>query len=317
MHYIIKRAVNMILLLIAMTFINFSILYFAPGNPIDAMANPKQTEYIREKRKEEFGLNRSVPVQYLNWIKNILKGEFGRSFATYEDVGTVLSRTFSKSVLLTASGFLLGVLLSFVFGIASQMKPGKMLDRIVDRVSLFTMCVPTFLLGLIMIYFFALRLKWLPTGGSHTLGYETNFKDICRHLILPASVLGLSLAARNVRFISSSLRDLEDRPFVLSPKARGASRLRIVGVHMLRNALMPIVTNLALEFPAVISGALVTEKVFNYPGMGSLMMDSIARRDYPVIMGVNLWICIVVVGIGFLLDLLYYSLDKRIGGRVN
>lgn len=312
MGKLLKKIIRMILLFISMTFLNFMILYLAPGSPIDAIINPRATKEVLEEKEKALGLKEPLVIQYFKWFGKVLKGDFGKSFSSYEDVSLIIKKTFSRSILLTGSGFLIGLCLSLVLGTYSMYNKDGLFGKIVEKLSLLFLSVPTFVMGLILIYIFGLKLKILPVSGFRDLAGGGGFSDTLRHLIMPASVLGIAMAGRNIRYVRESLKECEEQPYVLTPRAKGMKRSFILFRHELRNALIPIITNLSMELPILVSGALVTEKVFSYPGLGFLMLDSVARRDYPVIMAINLLICAVVILSGFFLDISYLFLDKRI-----
>lgn len=311
-RYILKRLMLSLFLILMITVLNFAIIYKAPGTPMDYLSNPRVTEAALDDKAEQFGLKRPLHVQYLDWLNNVLHGKLGKSYMTHQPVNEILKVRLVNSFYLMGAALLVGIVFSLILGAIAAFHRNRFLDRWISLSSLLKISVPNFFLALLLVYFLAIRLKWLPSGGMSTAGVDNTLGDTLKHLVMPCIVLASNVVGRNARFVRSALLDVMDKDYIITAQMKGIGYKRAVLKHGLKNAMLPIITSLGLEIPLIFSGAIITESVFQWPGIGLLLMNAISRRDYPVIMGMSLAAAIAVVLTHFLIDMLYLWVDKRI-----
>ncbi|WP_391123312.1 ABC transporter permease [Psychrobacillus sp. L3] len=310
--YIIRRLLIAIPVLFGVTIFNFIIINLAPGNPVEMFLDPNISADIIELRKEQLGLTDPIWLQYIHWITNVLQGNLGFSYSTYEPVSSILLSRIGPTFLLMASSLVVGLLIAIPLGILSATKQYSKLDYTTMGMSFLGISIPGFFLGLGLIYFFALELNWLPTGGMMTLGGEGDFVDRIRHLILPVIVLSIYVAGTNIRYVRSSMLEVLGHDYLRTARAKGLREFFITNKHALRNALIPIITVIGIEIPMLLGGAVITEQIFQWPGMGQLTIQSIMSRDYPTLMAINFIAAIMVLSANLLTDILYSVADPRI-----
>lgn len=311
--YTLRRMFIAVPVLLGVTVINFIIMKMAPGNPVDLLVNPKLPEAAREAKRLELGLDAPAWVQYWNWLKNIvLHGDLGYSMVTYEPVARMIAGKLGPTLLLTGTALILGLLIAIPIGIYSAVRQYSRLDYLFMTGSLLGISIPGFFLGLILIYVFALKLGWLPSGGMTELGAENGFWSRLKHMVLPVTVLAANVAGRNIRYVRSSMLEILGQEYLRTARAKGLKEFRVISLHGVRNALIPIVTVLGLEIPVLFGGAVVIEQIFSWPGIGQLTLSSIMSRDYATIMGLNLVAAMVVIAANLLTDLAYAAIDPRI-----
>jgi peptide/nickel transport system permease protein len=298
----------MIPVLFGVTIVSFFIIRLAPGTPLDLMVSPALTGEARALLERSLGLDAPLYRQYISWLGNVLHGNLGYSYSSYRPVTEVIAARIPATLLLAGSALLLGLLAALPVGIVCALKPRSLFDRAAAFVSFFGISTPNFFLGFILIYIFSIKLKVLPSGGISTPGGPWRLS----HLALPCTVLALNIAGRFSRHIRSSLTDALHQDYMRAAAAKGLPYLRRVLVHGLRNALLPLITLLGLELPSLIGGAIVTEQIFSWPGVGRLTMDSILARDYPVLMGLTLMAALAALASSLVTDLLYAAVDPRV-----
>lgn len=283
-----------------------------PGDPMDMMIDTTITGDELEKRREALGLNDPIPIQYYNWAKEILSGNLGFSMRTGEPVSKIIFERIPATVSLMGLSLILSLVIAIPAGVYSATKQYSKLDYFFTVMTLAGISIPTFFLGLTLIYLISVKLNLLPTGMIATPGIGFFIADRLKHLVLPMVVLGLNGAAVYARYMRSSMLEIIRQDFIRTARAKGTTERRVIFVHALRNGLIPIVTLLGLSLPTLFSGAVITEQVFNWPGLGKLMVDSVFSRDYPVLMALILiTACLVVLG-NLLSDILYGLVDPRI-----
>ena len=310
--YIFRRILIAIPILFGVTILNFIIIYMAPGNPVDMYFNPNATEQEIQLKKEALGLNDPIWIQYVNWLKELLNGNLGYSFSSYQAVSEILAERIGPTLLLMGTALILAYLIAIPIGILSATRQYSFLDYFTTGASFLGVSLPNFFLGLLAIYIFALKLQWLPTGGMYTLGSENNLWDWIRHLILPALVLSISIAGKMVRYVRSSMLDVLGQDYLRTARSKGLRESIITNKHALRNALIPIVTVIGADIPLLLGGAVVTEQIFQWPGIGQLTITSILTRDYPVLMAINLMSAVVVMVSNILTDIVYTIVDPKV-----
>lgn len=314
-RYLINRIITSIPTLIAISLVVFLILALAPGNPMGEFAtNPSITPEVRENIRRSLGLDQPIPIRYLKWVWAFLHGDLGYSFTSRSPVLGLILQRLPTTLWIMGLAYLLAVILAFPLGIISALKRYSILDQIVTTVSFIGFSLPTFFTGLLFIIIFSVQLKWFPFIYNSTL-QVTNLQTFWQQIqqsIMPVCVLGFYQAAILMRFIRSSFLEQLNQNYVRTAYSKGLPKLNVINGHILRNALIPVVTLMALEIPGLFAGSLVTEQVFRIPGIGALLIDSIFRSDTPVIMGITMVYAILVVLFNLLADLLYGFLDPRV-----
>jgi peptide/nickel transport system permease protein len=291
----------------------FALLHLTPGDPIDAMMAESVDATAKEHIRRELGLDRPIPVQYVAWMGKLLRGDLGRSIRNGEPVIENVSRRIRPSLQLALFAMTISLLVAFPVGIVSAVRHNTSVDRLGTTFALFGICMPNFLLALLLIFLFGVTLRWLPISGYTDPLDE--LVDGVRSLALPAVTLGLALAAVITRTLRSSLLETLTEDYVRTARAKGLSEWRVIRGHVLKNALIPVVTVLGLQLGTLIGGAVITEYVFALPGVGRLVVDAVFARDYPLVQGVVLLIAIAFILSNLLVDILYGWIDPRIRSR--
>lgn len=312
LRFLTYRLGHSLLLLFLVSMIGFTILHLAPGGPLSQFAlSPGMSQAELEKIAERMGLNRPLPVQYLDWAARFVTGDWGESFRDGRPVLDIIFGHLFATLLLILTSTVLAVGLGTLVGVLGAMRRYSAYDYLATVGAMIALSIPTFWFGLVTIYVFSLWLGWLPSGNMYTIGDESVL-DYAEHLILPSSVLALVQVAIWSRYMRSSILDVVGQDFVRTARAKGLTRHRVLYVHILRNALIPMITLTGIQLPTLLSGALVTETVFTWPGIGRLFLDSLGYNDYPVIMGVLMFTAIFVLLGNLIADLLVASVDPRV-----
>lgn len=311
-QYIIRRLIIMIPVVLGITFINYFIVNLAPGDPVDLLIDPNLTEADRETRREALGLNDPFLLRYARWLGELFQGNLGYSYTTYEPVAHRVAERVGPTLLLMGTSLLIAYLLALPLGIASAVKPYSWLDYSTGFVGLLGVSLPTFFTGLVFIYIFSLNLGWLPSGGMTSLSGTGDWADRLTHLVLPAAVLALANLGLMLRLVRSSTLEVLRQDFVRTARAKGLGPQQVLIRHVLRNTLLPVITMAGLQLPALIAGSIITEQVFQWPGMGWLTVQAILGRDYPTLMALNLLAAVMVLAGNLLADILYSVADPRI-----
>jgi peptide/nickel transport system permease protein len=321
-RYFAGRVGQSLLLVWLVLTITFFLLHLAPGDPMARYDDPEMDPRTVEMMKRQFGLDRSVPEQYVRWIANFARGDFGLSLRYRRPVSELLADAVPNTLRLTVAALAVYIILGAALGITSAAKKGTLFDRAGTLAALVVYSVPSFWLALMMILLFSLKLGWLPS--SHMQSIEASsfgplrlFLDRAAHLALPAFVLGVASAAGMARYMRGSMIDELRSDYVRTARAKGLTERAVLMKHAFRNAAIPIVTITGLSFPFLLGGSVITEKIFSWPGMGSLMVESIFTRDYPVVLAINFIVSIMVILGNLLADAGYALLDPRIayGGK--
>ncbi len=313
-EYILRRIVSMIPVLFLVSMISFALLYVLPGDPAVAILgeNAGSTETYQALRRE-LGLDRPLWQQYATWLGRVARGDLGISIRTREPVTTVLLRRMPISLYVGAAGLLVGILIGLPVAILSALKPGSKLDLIGTVLALGGVAIPSFWQALLFVYVFAVLLRWLPPSGYTPLMTDPwlSFKM----LLMPAVVLGTHSAAVIMRQGRSALLEVLGQDYITTARAKGLAERRVVTVHALKNALIPVITILGLQVGGLVSGAAIVETVFAIPGIGRAAVDAIFYRDYPVLQGAVLMLTFAVLIANLLTDLAYGYVDPRIRVR--
>lgn len=312
LNFIFRRILVSLPVLAGITLFNFLIINLAPGNPVEMFINPSMTQGDIDLRKEQLGINDPLYVQYFRWLGNLLHGDFGYSYSSYEPVSQVVGSRIGPTLLLMGASLLLAYIIAIPVGILSARKQYSWLDYTTTSFSFLGVSIPNFILGLGGIYLFALTWKVLPTGGMYTLGKDKSWIDLLKHLIMPACILATASAGSMVRYVRSSVLEVLGQDYLRTARAKGIGEFSVINKHALRNALIPIITVIGLDVPLLFGGAVITEQVFQWPGMGQLMIQSIGSRDYPVLMAINLIAALAVLLANILTDIAYAVADPTI-----
>ena len=302
MRYLIGRLMWALLILVGTTAITFAIVFLVPGDPARVVAGPRADAATIASIRRELALDLPVPVQYGRYVGRLLRGDLGRSYATREPVAEILARRLPSTALLAATGLAIAIVIGLVGGVVTAPLAGTWMDRTALVLSLGLLSAPVFWLGMLALYYVGYRWRLLPLGGAGDV----------RHLILPALVLGAGTGVYYARLLHTNLVSVLGADYVRAARARGASALRVVAVHALRNAGLPLLTVIGLDFAALLNGVVLTETVFHWPGLGRLAFDAVLSLDVPVIMGTVLLSAFLVVASNLAIDLLYRVVDPRI-----
>ena len=311
-RFVLQRLGQSLLLLVIVSMLGFAILHLAPGGPLSQFASgTDMTQEDLDRIAEQLGLNRPLPVQYAEWSWRMLQGDWGRSFRDGEPVLRVIGSHLGATLQLMLTATLLAIIIGVAIGTLGAVRRHSVFDTLATVGAMVALSIPTFWFGLVAIYTFSVWLGWLPSGNRSTPG-DGSALDLLRHLILPALVLALVETAIWSRFMRSSMLDVVNQDYIRTARAKGVPEGRILLRHAFRNAALPMITVLGLQLPTLLGGALVTETVFTWPGMGRLFLDSISYRDYPVVMGILMFSAALVLLGSLLADLLHAVADPRI-----
>ena len=310
---VLQRLAATVPVLLLVTAGVFALLHLTPGDPIDAMMAESVDAVAKASLRAELGLDRPLPLQYAAWMGRLLRGDLGRSIRNGEPVLESVSRRLRPSLQLALLAMGVSLLIAFPAGIVSAVRRNTAADRVSTTLALFGICMPNFLLALLLIFLFGVTLRWLPISGYVDPAEE--LVDGLRSLALPAVTLGLALAAVVTRTLRSSMLEALSEDYVRTARAKGLPEGPVIRGHVLRNALIPVVTVLGLQLGTLIGGAVITEYVFALPGVGRLVVDAVFARDYPLVQGVVLLIALGFIASNLLVDLLYGVIDPRVRHR--
>ena len=315
LSYIARRIGIGLLMLIALSVLVFLLLRLAPGDPIDAYINPSSPLSMDElvALRARLGLDLPLPVQYFGWLRAAISGDFG--FSTQRAGVSVLPLVLERigpTILLMATGLLLAIVLGIAAGIISAVRRNSVTDVALSVTSSIGISSPAFLTALLGLYFFAVQLRWAPAGGMLTPGTPFSIPDLLAHLILPALLLSIGHTALIMRYMRSSLLEVLNQDYVRTARAKGVPEFWVIIKHATRNALLPVVTLIGSTIGIAVGGAIFIESVFNWPGMGLLLVNAVNTRDYPVIMCATLIVGACVIAVNLLTDITYAAVDPRI-----
>ncbi|MBA3374541.1 MAG: ABC transporter permease [Actinobacteria bacterium] len=312
-RYVIRRLLQALPLLFAISVVSFAILKFTPGGPLSAYeGNPDFTEADRLRLEKAFGLDQPLPVQYVSWLGSFLRLDWGYSLASHQPVLELIGERFPNTLYLMGTVFIVVLLLAIPIGVFTALKQYSVVDHVITGATFAFLSTPTFWLGLLLIILFGLQLRWLPLGGMATAGAEFDLADRARHLVLPVLTLSLVQVGGHVRYLRASMLETIGQDFMRTARAKGLSERVLVMRHAFKNAAIPLVTIVALDLPELFVGALVTEQIFGWPGMGRLFWDAATRSDYPVLQGILAVSSALIVLSNLAADVLYGYLDPRI-----
>ncbi|MDB2150677.1 nickel ABC transporter permease [Clostridium butyricum] len=302
--FIINRFLRAILIIIAVSFISFSLMYLSPSDPAEMMLNSQgisvSTEVL-ESTREELGLNKSFTEQYTYWVSNMLKGDMGKSYSTQRSVITELKEHMPYTIMLTLSSIIITLLISIPLGILCALKKNSITDYIIRVCTFVGNSIPGFFVGLILLFVFALKLRILPVLS------ESGMKSI----ILPSVTLAISMSSRYIRQIREVVMEELDKDYVKGAYSRGVPQWKIIYRHVLRNILITVITLIGLSVGSLLGGSAIIENIFVWPGLGSLALNAVKARDYPLVQGYVMWTAIIFIIINLIVDFIYGILDPR------
>lgn len=314
--FLLKRLGVALIVLFGVSVIVFTLIHLQPGNPYLNMIDPSMSPDVVEQKLRELGYYDPIYIQYMKWIGRAITGDFGYSTQFNAPVFSIILDALGNTILISVASFIVSSVLAIVIGIITAEKSGTWVDYLVTVLSFIGISIPTFFFALILIKIFGYDLAILPSSGMETLtesytGIAYIF-DVIKHMILPVTVLSLTQTATLIRYTRSSMLDALSQDYMRTAQAKGLTRKQAIWTHGLRNSLISIVTVLCLQLPTLVSGALITETVFVWPGIGTLNYNAIMNRDYMLIMGITMMIAVVIVIANILADVLYAVVDPRI-----
>jgi peptide/nickel transport system permease protein len=299
--FILRRTVQSILVLVGVSIFVFGLLQLS-GNPVGLLLPPDATAEQRAALEERFGFDKPIYVQYFTYAKGVVQGDFGDSMRSGQAAMPLVLERLPATLELAGAAMFFTIVIAFPAGIIAALHRGKWIDRLVMSFALLGQCVPVFFIGILFILIFGVRLGWFPVSGRGGLS----------HLVMPALSLGLYGTARTARLIRSGMLDVMRSEFITTARAKGLTEAAIVYGHVLRNALIPIVTVLGLDLATLLGGAVITETIFSWPGLGRLIIYSIEARDYPVVQAAVFVVAVAYIFVNFVVDILYALINPRV-----
>ena len=310
--YILKRILQAIPLIIIISIICFVLIQLAPYNAVDTMITPKMSEETVNLIKAKYGFDKPVYIQYLLWIKGILGGNFGYSIITHESIVNDLLARIPATIILVLPSYIIALIISVILGLVAGSNKNKLIDKIIDGFSSIGIAVPSFWFAMILTFIFGYKLGVFPIIGMNTIGKEGSIGDFLLHFIMPSTVLVVAFLPDLIRYVRSSTITQISEDYVMVQKAFGASKREILFKHVCKNILLPIVTKMGMALPMLITGAMITETVFGWPGVGPYFVNAVKALDYPIIMDILLLSSSLVILGNLLSDILYCIIDPRI-----
>src|SRR6266487_3847310 len=301
-QYIIRRFLQMIPITFGILTLVFSLIHLIPGDPARQIAGPDAQEQDVQSVRKALGLDQPLWTQYVSYLSHVVRGDFGRSFQTNELVSKQIRSRYPATIQLAVGAMFIALLVAFPLGIISAIYRNSWIDNLARFFALIGVSMPSFWFGPLLIIAFAIKFEWFPVSGREGL----------RSLVLPSLTMGLALAAILTRMIRTSLADELTQLYVTTAVAKGVSRGKAIFRHALKNALIPVITVVALQFGSLLTGAIITEQIFSWPGLGRLLLQSISNRDYPQVQASILVIALTYILVNFISDLLYGVVDPRI-----
>jgi peptide/nickel transport system permease protein len=314
-HYFVRRLLIAIPSILGISVILFTVLALAPGDPFEELAtNPKVPAEVRTMLRQKFGLDDPIAIRYFRWLGEMAQGNFGFSFASRIDVGTLIMQRLPTTLVIIGMAQLLALIIAIPIGVYAATRPYSIFDQIASTFAFVGFSLPPFFTGLLLILVFSIHFDWLPfvyRADISATGWRWLWEHV-RQSIMPVTVLALFLAASMTRYVRTSVLDVIRLDYVTTARAKGLGERVVITKHVVRNALIPVVTLVFLQLPGLFGGAIVTEQIFRIPGIGSLLISAILANDTPVVMGVTFVSAILVVLFNLIADILYGWLDPRI-----
>lgn len=311
MNYVLKKIITLIITIFLITVFTFTAFEVIPGDSVLTILGMDATEERIQEYREALGYNQSIPVRYINWLKAAMKGDFGTSVKPVQmPVNQLIKDRLPVTISLAFLAFIMIIIVSLPLGIYTARKKDKFIDRIILIFNQIGMAIPPFFLGMILSLVFGVILKWFVPGKF--IGPEENFFEFMKYLIFPAIAVAIPKIAILVKFLRSSILRQMELDYVRTARSKGLKEKEILYKHVLKNALIPVITLMAMILADILAGTILVEQVFNLPGLGRLLVVAISNRDFSVVQAIILYIAIVVVGINFMVDILYQWIDPRV-----
>ncbi len=316
-RYILRRLIQAVVMLFVMTIVFFGMIHAIPGGPDRVLFNPKLPPLVRIQLRHQFGLDQPVHIQYINWLTQVLHGNFGYSFVDNQPVMSDVGARIPATVELFVTGMLFALIVAVILGVFSAVRQYSITDYLVTVLAYFGISMPVFFFGLVLQEIFAVKLGWFPDLGRASVDQSgftpiQIFEDYAVHLVLPVAMFSLLFIAVWSRYLRSSMLDVVKQDYIRTARAKGLSSRVVFFRHGLRNALIPLITQVAIDFGGIAAGAVITETIFAWPGLGQLFLSSLTDRDYPVIMAMLIFITVSVIVANLIADVLYGVVDPRI-----
>ncbi|MCY9515794.1 ABC transporter permease [Paenibacillus apiarius] len=311
-EYLIRRILQSILVLFLVSIVTFALIHAAPGGPTQVFLSPGLSQEAAQIQAKNLGLDQPVYIQYMRWMGNLLQGDLGHTFKNNLPVGEILWPTMQNTLVLMSVAWLFSLLIAIPWGIYNSTAEYGLSDQTASFISYLGFAMPTFWFGILLQELFALELDLLPLSDMYTMGREGEIGDLFMHLILPVTVLTLGFLASYVKYSRSSMLEVLNQDYIRTARAKGMKEKRVIYRHALRNAMIPIVTILGSDLAILVSGAAITENVFNWPGMGRLFVEMALAREYSVLMAITLITAVIVIIGNLIADILYALIDPRV-----
>jgi peptide/nickel transport system permease protein len=306
---IVRRFIQLVFLLFGISFLVFSSMYLAPGDPASMIGGPTATESDLEAIRDNLGLNEPFLAQYGNYIAGVVQGDLGFSYQTRQPVSEAIAIRFPNTLKLATASMVIAVFIGIIAGLISALKHNSWMDLTSTTFALAGISIPNFWLGALLILVFSVNLQWLPVAGLSDPWFTV---EGMKQLILPAITLGTGSAAMIARMVRSSMLEVVRADYVRTARAKGVKERNVIWIHTLKNAMIPVITVIGLNFGALLGGTIITEKVFAINGVGRLMIDAIAARDFPMVQGSVLLVATLFVLVNLIVDIVYTYIDPRI-----
>ena len=316
-RYILKRILQAVPLLLVISFIVFTLIHLAPYDAIDAQITSNMSQEEINILREQSGLNKPFLIQYVDWLGQILSGNFGHSLVTHNSVGEEILAKIPNTISLVLPAYVTALVIAIVLGLLAAANKGKWQDKLIDAVASLGIATPSFWIAMIFIYVLGYQLNLFPIIGMHTIGKEGNFGDFLSHFIMPYLTLTIVFFAELTRYVRSSALSQTNEEYVVVQQAFQATKTQIFTRHIIKNVLIPVITQVGMSLPMLVTGAIITETVFSWPGIGPYITQATRALDYPIIMAVMLLSATLVIVGNLISDILYSIVDPRIrrGGK--
>ena len=310
--YIFKRILTAIPMILIITIICFTLIHMAPYDAVDSMTSPKMSQETIDLIRAKYGYDKPLYVQYIRWMEGMLGGNFGYSIVTHQNIADDLAVRIPNTIKLILPAYLTAYILSIILGLVAGSHKNKWQDKLIDGFASIGIATPTFWIAMLFIYLFGYKLKVLPILGMHTIGLESSFADYMKHFIMPYIVLVIGFLPDSIRYVRSSTITQYSEDYVMVQTAFGASKREIMFKHVCKNVLLPIITKLGMALPMLVTGAIITETIFGWPGIGPYFIKAIQGMDYPIVMAILVLSSTLVILGNLLSDILYCITDPRI-----
>lgn len=316
LQYTVKRILKMIPTLLIISILLFKVIDLAPGNFLDTKVNPNMTVEKLEQLEAVYGFDKPFGERYVNWLKKAVKGDFDESLKLRQPVSEIIKDYAWNSFVLAGTAFLLSILIAIPLGIVCATKQYSLADKATTILTFVSISLPSFLLGLMLINAFSLKIKLFPIGGMTTAGSNltgaAHYKDVLIHMVLPVVSLTILQAGSLIRYVRTAMLEVINQDYIRTARAKGLKEKVVIYKHALRNGLIPVITYIGMSLPGLFAGALITETIFVWPGIGRIGYEAILNRDYTLLMGFNMFMAVLTLMGNLLSDILYAVVDPRI-----